>query len=331
MYYKESKLIFEEIKKAKKILLNCHRSPDPDSVASNLALYQVLKHFGKEIKIISSDDIQKNLLFLQSTEKIDKVDMLNFDYSSYDLFIVLDSSSLDQAIGIKSPKLPEIPLIIIDHHVTNENYGKINLVDHVSSTCEVLYKMFTDWDVKFTPQLATILLTGIYSDTVSYQTPNTGVDTFFISSELLRLGADKDKIVLNLFHSYDFKLVKFWGEMLDRMRIDEEHYFVWVAIPFEVFSDFGKPKEAKSLAANIIFRTIKDTRFCIVMVEQKRGIMNLSFRTRYDFDVSKIAQELGGSGHTTSAGAWFEFENFDKAVEKVLNVARKYAKEYKKV
>jgi len=95
MNYKESKEILAEIKKAETILLNCHRGPDPDSIGSALALYGALKKLGKKVVIICpSDELPRNMKFLKNYGKILKgVDFAKFDFSKFDLFIVLDSSS----------------------------------------------------------------------------------------------------------------------------------------------------------------------------------------------------------------------------------------------
>jgi len=84
MNYQESKQILEEIKKAKKILINCHRNPDPDSIGSALALYQVVNKLGKIAKVVSPSPISENFKFLPFAEKIEKVNYKNFDFSKYD-------------------------------------------------------------------------------------------------------------------------------------------------------------------------------------------------------------------------------------------------------
>jgi len=326
MNYKESNQILEEIKKAKRILLKVHRSPDPDSIGSCLAMNYFLQKIGKDSVIIASDPIHKKLLFLKNVNKIKKVDMAKFDYSKYDLFIVLDSSTFDQATGIKGAGLPKINLAVIDHHETNNRYGKINLVDYLGSTCEVLYYFFKDIKFKMDSNIATCLLTGIMSDTGSFQFDYTTVESLNIAAELIKKGADRQKIVRALFHSYGYKLVKLWGEMLGKMRFDHKNRFVWVSVPYNIYTKYGSPEEAKSMAATLFFGSIEGADFGMVMVEQKKRILNISFRSRKGIDVSELAKKLGGSGHHEAAGAWFKFDNFDEAVEKVLRVARKFAK-----
>jgi len=294
-------------------------------------MYYFLEKIGKDVRIISSDPIQLNLSFLPNIKKIETVDMEGFDYSNYDLFIVLDSSTFDQAIGIKSSIIPKISMVVIDHHKTNTLYGNINLVDYVGSTCEVLYNLFKDINFEVGGELAMYLLTGIISDTGSFRFDYTTPQSFTIAHDLIKKGADRQKIIFNLFNSYEYDLMKFWGKLLDEMQFDQENHFVWTAIPYETFSQCGMPEEAKSLAATLFFSSVKNTDFGIVLVEQSKGILNMSFRARKNMNVSKIAKNLGGSGHPEAAGGYFEFENFNEAVEKVIKVARKYAKKNKKI
>ena len=73
MKYKKSKEIFSKIKKAETILINCHRSPDPDSIGSALAFYQAVKELGKVAEIVTPNSIGDNYKFLPYSEKIKKV------------------------------------------------------------------------------------------------------------------------------------------------------------------------------------------------------------------------------------------------------------------
>ena len=156
MNYKKSSLILKEVKKAKKILLNCHRGPDPDSVGSVLALYYFLSQMEKDVKIICPSGIPYRLEYLSGFENVETdVDIDSFDFSEFDLFITMDSSSWDMVTGEKGGKLPEIPIVVIDHHETNTEYGLINLVDKKkASTAEILYFIFEDWEVKINKDIA---------------------------------------------------------------------------------------------------------------------------------------------------------------------------------
>lgn len=328
MNYKESQIILNKITKAETILLNCHRGPDADAIGSALALYGVLTKMGKKVSIICpSEKIYEAAKFLKNYEEIQsRVDFYKFGFARFDLFITLDSSSWGM-VAEKAPT-PEIPIIVIDHHHTNDRYGKINLVDDkISSVGELLYLVFEDWKVKLNKDISEALLTAIIGDTGIFKYPNTTEQTFNIAHNLMKHGADKEEIIARIYRSLDFNLLRFWGETLARLKLDKKHRFVYSAVPYEVYSKLGKPEYAKESACDLFAQTTEGTDFGIMALEVEEKKLSLSFRSRTNFDSSLVASMLGGGGHAAASGAKIEGLDFDRAVMKVLQVARKIAKE----
>ncbi|HTK03766.1 MAG TPA: bifunctional oligoribonuclease/PAP phosphatase NrnA [Alphaproteobacteria bacterium] len=332
MNYKESKLILEEIKKAKRIILNCHKSPDPDSIGSALATRQVLLGLGKEVEVVCpSEELPQNLNYLNGFSNIKTgVDFGKLDYSKFDLFLTLDSSSWDQVTGLKDNVTKKIKIITIDHHLTSTKYGYINLLDSkITSTGELLFSIFEDWKVKISKNIADCLMCGIVGDTGAFRYPGAGERTFEVASKLMKLGADKDKAVHILYRSEPYELIKFYGETLTRVQIDKKHKFVWSAIPYEIYDKLGKPAVAKEAAASLFAQVVEGTDFGFIAVEKEKGELSISFRSRTGFNTSEIAVYLGGGGHIYASGARINGLPFDDAVEKVLAAARKFASKHK--
>ncbi len=330
MNYKESKKILKEIEKAKKILLNCHRGPDPDSIGSALSLYRVLKSMGKVVDIFcSTDELYNNVSFLKDYDVIKSgVDFSKVDFSKYDLFISLDSSSWDQATNMD--QIPEnINLVVIDHHESNFGFGSVNLVDEkATSVGEMLLRIFWDWKVSIDKHIATSLMSAIIGDTGAFRHPGSTEETFKAASYLMGKGADKDKIIHNIYRSEDFKLLKFCGEALHEMKLDEENRFVWSAISYEVFEKLGKPANARNAASSYFAQLVEGTNFGFMAVEENKDKLSVSFRSRTGCDVSEIALELGGGGHVYASGGSIDGLPFEKAVDKLLKIVTKYAKKY---
>lgn len=327
MNYIKSQEILKEIKKSGSILINCHISPDSDSVSSALALKHILESLfnSKKIEVVCVSDIPSDLFFLEGASGIKKVDFSSFDFSSYDLFIIPDSSDYTRVTGLESPENPPIRSVVIDHHFTNRGFGDVNLIDSNStSTGEILYKVFNDWEVEIGNVVAECLLTGILGDTGTFQYQNVGAVTLETAADLIKKGADKDKIVFNLYRSIDFKEIKMWGKIIDAMKNDGD--FVWSAIPFYIYKDFGRYTGVKENAANLFLPIVEGTDFGIIMIETSEKNLSVSLRSRADFDVAKIAGELGGGGHKVAAAARIEGLPFQEAVDKVLSVTRKHAK-----
>lgn len=329
MNYEESQKIFEEIKKAKKILVNCHKHPDPDSIGSSLALRKVLLGLGKDVEIICpSNELYQEIDYLEDYQAIKKgIDFSKFDFSKFDLFIILDSSSWWMVTNSEEIKPSGIKTIVLDHHDSNEKFGSINLVDtKIASIGELLFLLFEDWGVKIDKVVAGQLMASIVGDTGAFRYPDANRKTFEIALKLMNLGANKDIAIQHLYRSESYPMMKFYGEVLSRSKLDKSGNFFWSAVPYEVFNKLGKPQSAKESSASLFAQIVEGTDYGFVAVEQEKGRLNISFRSRTGFDVSKIAEDLGGGGRIYASAAKVEGLSFDDAVNKVLEVCRKYAK-----
>lgn len=329
MNYLESQKILEEVKKAKKILLNCHEGPDPDGVGSTLAMKAVLEKLGKEVEIICpSKPISKQTDYLKGFSQIKSgVSFEKFEFSKFELFIVLDTANASMLLGSRAGELPQVPTIVIDHHFISSLPGKIRLVDsRATSVGEMLYLLFADWKIEIDKDLAECLLTSIIGDSGAFAYPNVTAKTLTIASHLMKLGADKNLIVDRIYRSENFRLLKFWSLLLTKMEIDSEHKFVWSAVSFADFRAFGDLDEAKSKSASLFAPIVENTDFGFVAIEEQPKSVSVSFRGRTDFDTSAIAKELGGGGHKLASAVKIEGIVFDQALMKVLETCRKYAR-----
>lgn len=327
MNYPESQLILEEIKKAKRILLNCHRSPDPDSVGSALSLYHLLQMMGKEdVTVICPDEVPYNCKFLANSNKIKKVSFEEFNFSDYDLFIIADSGNWDQVTGRDNIINSKIKTVVIDHHHTNPKFGDINILDENAGSCSaVIFNFIEDLSLQIDEVLATSLLTGIIADTLSFQTDVIGDNSLSIADKLIKAGADRNNIIFNLNKSKSLDEIHLMGYLLSNIVVDLEYNFAWVAVSKEISNKYPMSKEAKSSVAGSFIPAIENTDFGFVL-EKSNKYISVSFRSRKNFDVSKIAEDLDGGGHKSAAAARLPDMTFDEAVEKVLTACRKYAK-----
>lgn len=337
MNYPESSAIKQKIDSSQKILVNMHHNPDADSVGSAVAMARVLKHFGKEVKIVTPTDVPKNLCFLVKNEDYEVIDFNSFDFALYDLFITCDSSSWSRVSGGPAPAKAtagkhDIFIINIDHHISNQKFGDINfVVPDAAANCEVLYYLFQDWGIEPDiepdyPDIHTPLLTGIIGDTGAFRFPEADTGTFKVATHLMSM-ANKDKIIFNLYQSFEENHVMVWGEFFDNLKIDHECKFVYSFVRKEILEKYGKPFNAKSELADMLFSSIEGTDFGLIGAEDE-GYISVSFRSRTGVDMSKLANELGGGGHTWASAARVDIlhSSYDEGVKKVLEVAREFAR-----
>ncbi len=324
MKYKESDEILEKIKAAQNILLNVHRNPDLDTVGSSMAIKEALETLGKKVTVICPSVLGKSYTFIQGTEKIQTINFHSFDFSPYDLFLILDSGSWQVVSDTKDIHPPTIPIINIDHHRTNEfNNVVVRLLDiKACATGEIVYLLLTSWNITITKTIATALFSAIAGDTVFFKYGDEPKRSFAVAQKLIDLGADKDLLVAKYFDSQDFNFVKMLGLFLNKIEKDDKGQFVWAAVPYDDYIRLGKQRGAREAAADSFFRSVEGYRFGIAMLETEKGVLHISFRSKPGVDVSELAHKLGGGGHAQAAGATVEDE-FSKAVQKVLNVCRK--------
>lgn len=173
---------------------------------------------------------------------------------TYDLVISIDAPDL--------PKLGEIfdsnrefffstPVINIDHHPDNENFGTVNLVEVTpASIGELLYALFLSWDDKSIDQdMATCLLAGIIFKTHNFKSFTCTPQTLKIASDLMALGGDREKIVIKAYEQKDIKTLKLWGLTLSKLEHDLRTGIAWSTINQDDFltlaADSSKLMELK--------------------------------------------------------------------------------------
>ena len=323
MYYQQSQKLLEKIKSAKKILINCHRSPDCDSIGSALAMSEAALSLGKECLVVCPSEVEEIFYFMKGAEKIKTINFSEFDFKAYDLFILLDSSSEEQITDVKGMKLPGIPRLIVDHHVTNIIEGDVVLVDADSpATAQIVFNIFSDWKQEITPTMATALLAGLATDTVFFKYASRPESAYRTAAELIARGADQSKFVQAIYNNHHIDAIRLLGKMLDRINFDVENKFVWVAVPYALFEEYGKHDEAKEIASNLFIQSIQGAEFGFIAFEKTPGRLSVSFRSKGKIDVAALAKQLGGGGHKNAAGLTIEGE-FEDLIEKITTEAKK--------
>jgi len=325
MNYPQSKQILKEIKNAKKVLLMCHSSPDPDSIISCLLMQNFLEHENKKVDIFSKDKLHNNYKMIDVHNKIVVKDPADIDFDYYDLFFTLDASGLSRyGIDFELPK--SLKIVNIDHHNSTEPaYLQIKDLER-SAACEVVYYVLEDFGYKLPLEYINLVIIGILSDSEMF-TYNVSSMTFITLSKFIDMGADYYKALDILYKNNSLDQLKFKSYMLSRIKIDEKSGFAYTSMAYEDYSKYQGLLMANREVADKYIRTIKDTDFGISMVEAEKGDLRISIRSRTGkFSMLPMLEELGGGGYVDGGGAGVKGLPFKKAVAKVLRVARKYAK-----
>jgi len=297
-----SENIKQAIKKAQDILLISHKKPDGDTIGSNLAFLNYLIKNNKNVSSFCLDSIPNNLKFLANSNKIS--DEHKLFTKKYDLVIALDSASLEYAgIDKLMTALPDgYTLINIDHHVTNPNYGDINLVlPEASSTAEVVYRLFRDWHIDWDDEIATCLSCGMITDTNGFTNAATNYHCLGAASEMSRQGAKPHTIVKNALTNFNIDNLRIWGRAMERLQKSKHHNIVYTWISQQDFEECGVDHSSTEGIINFL-HILKDAKIIMVLTEMPNNIIKGSLRTSEDIDLTKLASFLGGGGHKKAAG-----------------------------
>lgn len=310
----------KEIRKIKKVLILVHRAPDGDAIGSALALKNFLEKQKKEVFIFIPQPPQF-LKFLPGFKTLQKKLPDNFNF---DLIFALDYADIERLEIPSNIKLYSQKIITFDHHLSGKRIGKIRIIDpKASSTAEIVYLFLKSQKIKIDKNLATLILTGVLTDTVGFcRSSQRHQKVEKIIGELILAGAELFKI-MSAYQHLDLKRAKILAKLLERIEKDENLNLIY---SYLLMSDF-KGERGLNLSEPPIFpdflASIGDAEIYVFLIEQKHKI-KVSLRSYNGVNVSKIAQKFGGGGHKYAAGCKVEGEIFD-----VLKKIKKEIKSYK--
>ena len=289
-------------KSAKRLCCLCHRNPDGDAIGSMTGIAQLLEHIAPDIpvKLYCYDPSPPMFSYLSWITRIEQVMMP----VEGDVFIFLDSAE---------PKLTEFheshpqifgkdwPSVCFDHHPTNTRFATVNfIVPEAASTCEILADFAEAIGLSISSEIATCLLTGVYTDTGGLLHSNTTPHVYRTVARLLRAGARQAVIVHHVFRTAKLSTLRLWGRVLEKISLSEEGGAI-SALTEGDFRSTGAEYSELTGAIDYV-NAVPGMRFSLVLAE-RAGKVKGSIRTlRDDVDVSAMAAKFSGGGHRKAAG-----------------------------
>jgi len=252
----------------------------------------------------------------------------------FDLIVVVDTPVTDR-LGALYDDNTELfystPVINIDHHPGNDYFGKVNWIDlTATSAAEILVSLIESL-ARETPlldsEIATALLTGIISDTGSFQHANTTPKSFTVAAQLVAAGARQQEIIKHLFKTKPLTTLKLWGSILSNLHEEPESRFVWSAATMQDFQKFGAEPTETGTVVDELLKTVPNIDFALLLGERQGGVYG-SFRgTEQGKNVSDIAKLFGGGGHDLAAAFFLPDTTLAKAQDDVIRKIRAFQKE----
>jgi len=285
---------WELIKNASTITLLTHRDPDADGASACAALDHIFTKQGKTIQTIYPTKANRPLLF--QAENI----QINTHTQIPELVIACDIANAERMYWPDAFK--NIPLINIDHHISNSIKGTINFVDvSASSSCEQVHDLLKLWDEKvIDTHVANCLLYGILYDTQVFSNQGARPKTLRIGADLIDRGANLFQLKTELLSNKDVKTCALWGSMLSTITTSPSGKAAWVSITQNDLKKVDLTTSAVMGFSNFVSGLL-NIDITLFFYENEQGKTEVSLRSKHA-DVNALAGKFGGGGHKNASG-----------------------------
>jgi len=288
------------VKRGKRFFLASHKDPDGDAIGSLLALGEALILSGKEVVLFNEGPVPDSMAFLVGSERI--VDRFNPESESeFDALFILDCGTLERLGGISSSICNIKPLINIDHHENNSQFGDVNLVDtHSSSVGEIIYRLIQVADLPMSKNIAENLFVAIQTDTGSFRYGNTTKEAFAIAGEMVGWGVSPWKISRRVMDEYSLKKLRLLELTLKTIEIFHAGKVGLITITQQMSSK-AKADNFDSERFVDYPRFISGVEIGVLIKELGKDYYKFSLRSNDWVNVADLAYHFGGGGHPKAA------------------------------
>ncbi|HRU39634.1 MAG TPA: bifunctional oligoribonuclease/PAP phosphatase NrnA, partial [Candidatus Goldiibacteriota bacterium] len=290
------KKLREVFKNSGSILLTTHRNPDGDGIGSGLALMRSLKSMGKHVDFVTRDPVPAIYSFLPLSEKVINLAEVK---KHYDLIVFLECPDADRCGRIIDYKKYGKLTVNIDHHLGNEMYADVNVVEPTAAAVGMqLYSFMNSAGWKIDRKTAECLYSAIITDTGSFNYSNTTPEVHEAAAGLIRAGARPAHISSEVYSTTDSS-VKLLSAMMSRMRL--ESGICWSVLTRKMFKRTGAADSETDNFINTL-RNVRQARIAVLFKEFGPRTVKVSFRSKTGLDVNYIAKLFDGGGHKYAAG-----------------------------
>jgi phosphoesterase RecJ-like protein len=294
-----------EMQDCQSFILTSHLRPDADALGSELALASLLRKQGKKVTIVNPGQSPEHLLFLDPTREIRSVADLKAGWSeSYDALIVVDTASWQQ-LGDMGSVIRNLKgkKFIIDHHLSADDLGASEYKDTTSPASGCLIYLLAKalgWSIDTHEAIS--MFAAICTDTGWFRFPATTALTYQIAADLINLGVQPNLLYRELYEQGSLSKLQLSGTVLTRVKVDFEGRIAYTYVSQD---DFKKTHAHPADTENLVNECLKiqGTEVALIFVEQMNRQIKISFRSRGQFDVAKIAEHFNGGGHRLASGA----------------------------
>lgn len=289
------------IERAESLALACHVSPDGDALGSMLALYHLLRD--RSVPVVASFpepfEVAPHYRDLPGLHELTAPS----DFPAEpDVMITFDCGSLARLGELAHSAKSARELIVLDHHVSNDRYGTINVIDaDAAATAVVVRALAERLALPLNRDAAFCLYTALVCDTGRFQYDTTTPAVFEFAAELAAFNLPIASLSRHLFEEHRFAYLQLVAHALAGAQLVAEKRFVWAAVRHADLERFGVSIDEAEGLIDIVRRT-QEAEVSAVLKEEAGGRVRVSLRSLGAVDVRFVAEAEGGGGHRFAAG-----------------------------
>ncbi|MGB2866287.1 MAG: bifunctional oligoribonuclease/PAP phosphatase NrnA [Sedimentisphaerales bacterium] len=299
------------IGKSKCILITSHTKPDGDACGCISAMCDALGTLGKNVTplLLSAAPQWYEFLFAEKPavigEDVQLDELIAGRFGKFDLIVIVDTNSYSQLPKFDEYlKQADTPILVLDHHETSDGLGDVELVDSdAAATGLIVLDLleYAGWPV--TEKIAESLFVALATDTGWFQFSNSNSRVYRACAELIDAGAKPTQIYDHLYLNFSYPRFKLMAGMLDKLELHLDGRYAAMQISQQDFERTGATYSDTENLINECHR-IDSVEASALFIELEDDRIRCSLRSRGSLDVSKIAAQFGGGGHTMAAGTF---------------------------
>lgn len=321
----------------KKIVIVGHKNPDGDAIGSCVGLQKFLQKTRHNAVVIMPNEFPDFLKWLPGIDTVmvyeKEVVKTTQLIEEADLIFTLDFNALNRT-GDVAPLLEKAtcPFIMIDHHQAPDEYALVTYSDTtMSSTCEMVYHFIDalDGEQYMDPHIATLLYTGIMTDTGSFRFAATTATTHRVIAQLIDYGATNFVIHQNIYDVNTPSKMKLLGVALKNLTLLKEFNTAYITLSQQELDDNHFKKGDTGGFVNYAL-SLEGVVFAVIFIENKQeNIVKMSLRSKGQFSVNEFARNhYNGGGHTNAAGGR-SLQNLEDTVSEFISILPSYKNQLK--
>lgn len=306
------------VNRCQRFLITTHVRPDGDGLGSMLALADTLEARGKTVHAVVASMWVPRYDFLDPRRRVQHFSLPGDAYRDCDTIVVLDTGTWNQLrdFGPFMRSL-NVPKLVIDHHLTQDDLGAVRLVDtSAEATGRLVHEAILALGRPPSPPAAHALFVALAMDTGWFRHSNTTPASFELAAALVVAGARPTEAYEALFEQNSLARLKLIGLVLQRLQVVHRGQVAYTEVHRADYTATGAtPQDTEDLINYT--RSLVGVEIGLFFLEQPRGGVKVSFRSRSRLDVARLAEQFGGGGHRLASGAILEM-SLDEARSRVL-------------